>query len=707
MRKQISKVYSFFKNNKKAVYILITAIILAVIAIAELIISNIDTLFLDKDEYSLDIELLDKEPIKLKRLTDSSKTLYEVPKDIYALKVGVKAERVFGEPITLKVAAFDKKNGDWYTTVNQVYLAPGPGEVNYHTVFLDYELGAKDKIKLSFSGIYDNAEVVSVIANPEDTTEFSLLRFGIISLIALAIYNFAFWGLNQEYFDIKNKKHLIVGAVTVAFCIACSAIFCNVFVGEDNGVRVAKDIQYPLVNEVEDYTPYIQQADAFLKGQLYLDVEVPKELLELENPYDRSERDDSGIPYLWDRALYNEHYYSYFGVGPILNVYLPYYFLNGAMPSDTMVVSFYGVVATVFTCLFLYAFVVIFKKRVFVSLLSVAAVAVTFSSGVLLMARSTAHFYYLVVVAGMAYFAAFMFFLLLALNCKHKVARPILFAVASLCYGFILLSRLNIALVAAFVVVPFVYFGVIRNNIGLDKENSAFSNVVRTTKGKIIDIACLGSFVLVCGIFLCCYNYMRFDSIFEFGTTYQLTVSDISQNKISFGNMWEFVYHYFIHPFDVKGIFPYFRLTTDKLYTYGSYMYVDTGMGLFAIPLMLGLFFGLGTLRNKKKTPFAKSLTVSAVAGVIIVSFINFCIGGVIYRYTCDVTLLCAVMAVLFMFSFNERIENSGAGEAVCRLEKILMLVSIFVCFIASVSVHSYLADYDAKDLIILQKAFS
>lgn len=690
-----------------AAYALVTTVILIVALIAELLISNIDTLFLDKDEYVLDVELLDKETITLNGGRDSSYTIYDVPEKIYALKIGVKAERTFGEPITLKVAVFDKKLSEWYTTVSTTYLAPGKDWPGYQTVFLDYELGARNDIKLSFSGIYDNCEVVSVVANPEDTTQFSGLRFGIVCLIALSIYNFAFWGLNQEHFDIKKKKHAFVAIVTIVFCVICSIVFCNVFVGEDGGVRVGKEIEYPLTDRVENYTPYIQQADAFLKGQLHLDIEVSKELLELENPYDTSQRDNSGAPYLWDRALYDGHYYSYFGIGPILNVYLPYYLLNDAMPSDTMVVSFYAVLATLFTCLFLYEFVIVFKKRVSVSLLSVATVAVTFSSGVLLMARSTAHFYYLVVVAGMAYFASFMFFLLLALNSKHKVARPIFFILASLSYGFILLSRLNIALVAAFVVVPFVYFGVIRNNIGLDKENNAFSDVVRTTKGKIIDLCCLGSFVAVAGIFLCCYNYMRFDSMFEFGTTYQLTVNDISLNKISFGNLWEFIYHYFIHPFDVKGMFPYFRLTTDKLYTYGTYTYVDTGMGLFAIPLMLGLFFGLGTLRSKRKTPFAKALTASAVAGVIIVSFVNFCIGGVIYRYTCDVTLLCAVMAVLFMFSFNERIENSEGVAAVCRLEKILMLVSIFVCFIASVSVHGYLADYDANDLITLQKAFS
>ena len=59
MRKRINNIRSFFKKNKMAAYALVTIVILIVALIAELLISNIDTLFLDKDEYVLDVELLD------------------------------------------------------------------------------------------------------------------------------------------------------------------------------------------------------------------------------------------------------------------------------------------------------------------------------------------------------------------------------------------------------------------------------------------------------------------------------------------------------------------------------------------------------------------------------------------------------------------------------------------------------------------------
>lgn len=47
-------------------------------------------------------------------------------------------------------------------------------------------------------------------------------------------------------------------------------------------------------------------------------LDAAPELAELDNVYDNSERNASGISYAWDRAYYNGHYYSYFGITPVL-----------------------------------------------------------------------------------------------------------------------------------------------------------------------------------------------------------------------------------------------------------------------------------------------------------------------------------------------------------------------------------------------------
>src|SRR6185503_20276489 len=67
-------------------------------------------------------------------------------------------------------------------------------------------------------------------------------------------------------------------------------------------------------------------AHGFLKGHLYLDTPVPRELLQLPNPYDPAQR-PQGLA-LHDTSLYHHHYYIYFGVIPLWLVMLPFRWLT-------------------------------------------------------------------------------------------------------------------------------------------------------------------------------------------------------------------------------------------------------------------------------------------------------------------------------------------------------------------------------------------
>ena len=78
---------------------------------------------------------------------------------------------------------------------------------------------------------------------------------------------------------------------------------------------------------------YIRQFDAWKKGQIELDLEVDRRLAELENPYDPTQRKQSGARYNWDYALYDGKYYSYFGIAPILTVHAPIYAVTGKLPN--------------------------------------------------------------------------------------------------------------------------------------------------------------------------------------------------------------------------------------------------------------------------------------------------------------------------------------------------------------------------------------
>ncbi|MBQ7646384.1 MAG: hypothetical protein IJS94_03855 [Clostridia bacterium] len=76
---------------------------------------------------------------------------------------------------------------------------------------------------------------------------------------------------------------------------------------------------------------YEETARAFLDGRLYIDNDdIDEALLSMENPYDPDARDELGVYYEWDHALYNGHYYMYFGVVPVLLLFLPFRAITGS-----------------------------------------------------------------------------------------------------------------------------------------------------------------------------------------------------------------------------------------------------------------------------------------------------------------------------------------------------------------------------------------
>ena len=67
--------------------------------------------------------------------------------------------------------------------------------------------------------------------------------------------------------------------------------------------------------------------NAIKSGKFYILERPNSNVLELENPYDNLTRNkfaERNKDYDWDTALYNGHEYIYFGILPVLLIFLPY-----------------------------------------------------------------------------------------------------------------------------------------------------------------------------------------------------------------------------------------------------------------------------------------------------------------------------------------------------------------------------------------------
>lgn len=71
------------------------------------------------------------------------------------------------------------------------------------------------------------------------------------------------------------------------------------------------------------FQQYDQMASALLKGKLSLDIEVSDSLAAMENPYDYAAREEGNVDFQWDTAFFNGKYYMYFGIVPVLLLFLP------------------------------------------------------------------------------------------------------------------------------------------------------------------------------------------------------------------------------------------------------------------------------------------------------------------------------------------------------------------------------------------------
>ncbi len=823
---------------------LVFVILICIAVMLEFFVSNYRNLFIDPSDYETNVNPLNGEPVLLQKDETATIKIDSVPDKLFAIRIRSIAVQnaEFTKPVKVVVKGYDARRSATFATLITDYLAPGSEKILYFDCTL-----AQPVLEFTFSDVTASGEITSVTVNPAGALRsFNYVRCFFLLALELILWLGSLFKLGRTPFDPSKLSHVAAVSFSLAVCILMTSVFCAVFVGK------GENVAYPLEKGVNTYNPYIQQTDAFLKGQLHIDYPVPDKLLELENPYDYDSR--KGIVYLWDRAMYDGKYYSYFGVAPILNLYLPQYYLTDTLPSDETVVAFYTMMTVLFSTLFVVAYVVLYKKKVPVSLLCLGLLALVFSSNVLLMARGVQRFYYIAILAGMAYLAAFLFFLLLAVRCRNRVGRPLLFLLAGLSYAMLFLSRLNMALLAAFIVLPVLFFAILlrRNKMDADEgsvirgdpgaedeyesrtvlreqdlldggllleavdtddaealtaaplldsldelveeveetalteaalldeeptasaeaeasdgeapeslpllseEGSPFAAVSEapsltedvgepsaedgdglpsfaplriveeeelpaeekakrppmSEKAKrilstVTDLGALALFVVLAFAFTLWYNNARFGSPLEFGTNYQLTVSDVSQNKLSLDGIPAAIYHYFLQPLNISGTFPFFSFRYSNLYDYGSYVYVDTGMGLFSIPLMLGCLLAFPAVFNKKKTPFARSLSALFLVGLLLIAVMNFCLGGVIFRYTSDMTLLAALASLLLLFSFHEEHVASGGNGTACRFAIAgLMLASILVCFSLLVSVNGNLAVYDASIFVRIAEFF-
>lgn len=256
-------------------------------------------------------------------------------------------------------------------------------------------------------------------------------------------------------------------------------------------------------------------AESMLDGHLYIDYEdIDPRLLEMENPYDYEAREALDISYHWDHAFYNGHYYMYFGVVPVFLLFLPYRAVTGmsltTYHATQIFAAFY--LCGVFSLFWFLA------KRFFhqISVGMYLTLSVALSLVSMWYSVSAPALYCTAISGGICMEIWSLFFFMKAVyGCekKEKEWKSIGYAFVGSLFGAMAFGcRPPIAL-ANLLALP-----MLREYL----------------RGRKIDLKQIGRLALaafpyvIVGVFLMWYNAVRFDSPFEFGQSYQLTIADQS-----------------------------------------------------------------------------------------------------------------------------------------------------------------------------------
>ena len=466
--------------------------------------------------------------------------------------------------------------------------------------------------------------------NQTTPIRFSLTRFIFLALVALfllILWRYRLWRRDDRPGSLPSLLFVLL-----AICIC---VFSSITLLSWTSKELVRE--YPTDSALPTVDPYIQQFDAFQKGQLHLDLPVDDKLLQLHNPYDISERIHENVSYHWDRAFYEGKYYSYFGLAPLFTVYYPVYYLTGSLPNTEMVCFFFILVHILFFIPLLRKLAHLFCRNVNSVLLFLGSLAAVFGSSVL-MIQTVGDFYCVPLTASMCFLTMFFYFGVTGyLRPKTRT-----FIAAGISLAMIAASRPSLGLYALILVPLFLCI--------LRDKNMSCSDKIRHVTGFTAPLL-----LLLFGILS--FNYARFGSLTEFGQSYQLTVSDISSNQFFFADIFPAIYHYFFQPMNRGAKFPFFFPRYESVTSYGKYVFSSPTFGVFSMPTTWALTCIPAVFPKKdEKHRVAK---IAFLLGIPILSVIlcvfNYALAGITLRYLSDILPMLSLLAVLVILRMVQR----------------------------------------------------
>lgn len=414
--------------------------------------------------------------------------------------------------------------------------------------------------------------------------------------------------------------------------------------------------------EIPDHrNQYELMAESIIDGRLDIPCDDMDGIASLENPYDPNERDLSGVHYHWDHAYYDGHYYMYFGIVPVLLLFLPYRVITG-----TALTTFHA--TQIFTALSVAGIFLLFHllSKLFFRKLPYTvylALSIAFSAMSVWYAAAEPALYCTAITAAIALEIWSLIFFIYAVWGEKDENRQLAFAWLGAVLGALTFGcRPSVALANILVIPMLVVF--------LKQRKFSFKLLCKLILTAV-------PYVIVAAM-LMYYNDARFGDPFEFGQTYQLTTADQTAYKFELNK---------------TSLLRIFNDTTKTLFSPGSlqenFPYLPESGVFFYFPILLLIF---GVLRSNTVTLMKQTKTlallITLIASVLLIIAVDVMwTPYLLERYRMDIYYLLGIGCFLVVgFWYNSSTEKQQKHLVTTILAlAFLTVINSFLLYIGTV----------------------
>ena len=453
-----------------------------------------------------------------------------------------------------------------------------------------------------------------------------------------------------------KRENIITASVCTLLILACIIPM---------GAAPAYNGEFP-----QHRNQYELLAQSMKNGHIYIEYDDVDPILEQINPYDPAQRIEANAAYHSDNAYYKGHYYMYFGVVPVILLFLPYLIITGQDLTTYHATQIFAAFAIIgIFLLFRQMAKKYFPTMSYVMLLSLstafATICVYFSVG-------TPALYCTATTSGvcMVVWSLYFFIRAIYLTSAEKTWRRVILATLGSLFGALAFGCRPTAALANLVLIPF-FIEYLRTELPYSNSKKKAIQLA----GRICIIAL--PYVII-GVLLMLYNYCRFENPFEFGQAYQLTSADQSQ----YGNFFE----NFSTVRTVNGLLYNFIGFTPII---GEFPFVYYNSAFVNFPILLIGFAVLSENVRKKAKEYKMRLFLMILfilPVLITVMQIAWAPGnGSAERYRMDIYCILTLFAFLVIGFLNETIPKAKRGTwgaVICLFcLEVIMICPLFLLF--------------------------